>query len=116
MAGLEIPLIIPLALGAGIVFLLVLAIGVSVGVTERATRAFWCPFRECSVSAEFEQAVWDGKRVDVASCSAFTPPTVVACDKACLRLRKLASKPKSQSVAVDHSDPWRRDRTSRWEP
>jgi hypothetical protein len=113
MTGLEIPLIIPLALGAGLVFLLVLAIGVSVGVTERVPRSFWCPFRECPVTAEFEQEV---KRLDVARCSAFTPPTAVACDKACLRLRKLGSKPRSESSAGDHRDPWRRDRTTRWLP
>ena len=116
MNGLEIPLIIPLALGAGVVFLLVLAIGVSVGVTEVVPRSFWCPFRKSPVTAQFEQAVWDGKRLDVTSCSAFTPPTAIACDKACLRLRKLSSKHRPETSAGDHRDPWRRNRISRWLP
>lgn len=49
-------------------------------------RSFWCPFRSENVRAEFEEAAWDGKLVDVCRCSAFAPPTAIACDKRCLTL------------------------------
>ncbi len=116
MIGLEIPLIIPLALATGAIFLLVLALGVSTGVSELAAHSFWCPFRECSVTAEFKEAVWDGKRVDVSSCSVFSPPTAVVCDKACLRLAKLTAKPKPKGAEGGPTDPWRRNRTDFWAP
>lgn len=116
MTGLEIPLIIPLALGTGLVFLVVLALGGSADVTERMTRSFWCPFYERSVTAQFEEAVWNGKRVDVASCSTFSPPTAVGCDKACLKLHKLAAGPKPRSPAGGSGDPSRRNRLKLWAP
>ena len=116
MTGLEIPLIIPLALATGAVFLLVLALGVSARVSEFATRSFWCPFKECSVTTRFEQAVWDGKRLAVVNCSAFTPATAVTCDKACLTLRKLGAKPKPSGPPDNPTDPWRRNRTDFWAP
>ncbi len=112
----SVPLIIPLALMTGALFLLVLAIGVSRGVTEPATRSFWCPFRERSVTAQFEQAVWDGKRLAVVDCSAFSPPTAVTCDKACLTLRKLGAKPRPSGPPDNPTDPWRRNRTDFWAP
>ncbi len=53
-----------------------------------STRSFWCPLKGRNVSAEFLEAS-DGTRVCVNSCDAFAPPASVACNKLCLRLRKL---------------------------
>lgn len=52
--------------------------------TRSWAAAFWCPFRGRDVEAHFEETVWEGKRLDVTDCSAFTPTTKVTCDKACL--------------------------------
>jgi hypothetical protein len=38
------------------------------------------------LTAELAEEFWDGRRVDVNQCSAFSPPTAVTCAKACLRL------------------------------
>jgi hypothetical protein len=116
---IDVPLIIPLSLATGAVFLIVLALGVSTGVFEVVTRSFWCPFRQRSVTARFEEAVWDGKRVNVATCSVFSPATAVGCDKACLTLSKLTAKPKAkgpESGEGGPTDPWRRNRTDFWAP
>lgn len=51
-------------------------------------RLFWCPFRERNVTAEFRENPWDGTRIDVSRCSAFTPPDAVTCEKLCLGLKK----------------------------
>jgi len=54
--------------------------------TFAARRAFRCPFRETEVSVDFKEAVWDGRLVDVATCSAFSPPQDVQCEKGCLKM------------------------------
>jgi hypothetical protein len=46
-------------------------------VSRRVAQSFWCPFRDCNVTAEFREEPWDGARVDVARCTAFTPPDLV---------------------------------------
>jgi hypothetical protein len=51
-------------------------------------RSFHCPFRDQNVSAEFAESAWDGERADVTRCSAFDPPTAVACEKQCLGLER----------------------------
>ena len=55
-------------------------------VTRVVTRSFWCPIQGRSVTAEFQEAVWDGRLVEVNRCSAFSPSQAVACEKVCLRL------------------------------
>lgn len=52
-------------------------------------RAFRCPFLDQNVDVEFQESVWDGKRVDVTRCSAFVPPTAVKCDKHCVGFESL---------------------------
>jgi hypothetical protein len=52
--------------------------------TRFMTTGFRCPFRDRVVSVDFVETVWEGTRVDVARCSAFAPPTAVACEKRCL--------------------------------
>jgi hypothetical protein len=48
------------------------------------------------LTAELEEEFWDGRRVDVNQCSAFSPPTAVSCGKACLRL---AERPRRATVS-----------------
>ena len=55
--------------------------------TRDVHEKFRCPFRRQDVEVGMELTAWDGRRVDVHDCSAFTPPTAVTCDKACLALR-----------------------------
>ena len=54
------------------------------------SRAFWCPFRSQNVDVDFEETVWDAKRVDVCRCSAFAD--VVSCPKGCLALPHLPAR------------------------
>lgn len=56
--------------------------------TVPARRSFWCPFRHRNVQADFRESVWDGCFMDVRACNAFTPPTEIGCDKACLDLKR----------------------------
>ena len=56
--------------------------------TFTARRDFRCPFRDTQVSVDFKEAVWDGNLVEVAACSAFSPPQDVQCEKGCLMLGK----------------------------
>jgi len=60
-------------------------------VTRVITRSFWCPIQGRQVTAEFQEAVWDGRLVEVNACSAFSPAQAVTCEKVCLRLQKLPS-------------------------
>jgi hypothetical protein len=62
--------------------------------TQRTERFFRCPAKSRYVTVEFEETVWDGQLVDVTRCSAFTPPTVVDCDKRCLATQRLVPGPR----------------------
>lgn len=53
--------------------------------TRNIAESFWCPFKSQLVQVEFEIDAWGGQRIDVAKCSAFTPPTAMTCDKRCAR-------------------------------
>lgn len=52
----------------------------------RRRRRFWCPEAEQVVEAEYEVGEVPGFRqaLDVLSCSAFEPPTMIACKRLCL--------------------------------
>jgi hypothetical protein len=93
----QIPITAVLALLAAGVLLLVLAYGSRSRATRAVARSFWCGLRGRNVTAQFEEKAWDGKRLEVTSCTAFTPPTDVRCDQACLALDKLprARKPRA---------------------
>ena len=56
--------------------------------TFRVRRAFTCPLRAAAVNVDFKEAVWDDALVDVTSCSEFSPPENVQCEKNCLKLQK----------------------------
>jgi hypothetical protein len=90
------------------IFLSVAAVLVGVLSTGRrffpgmvaARRSFRCPFRDESVAVDFKEAVWDGRLVDVAACTAFSPPRDVRCDKACLMLGKFPAVKNGVAVAT----------------
>jgi hypothetical protein len=84
----DLPIIVYAALLAALVLLVVRYRGLMRGVSQRATRTVWCPMHDRKLTAELLEEVWDGRRVDVNQCSAFSPPTAVTCGKACLRLTK----------------------------
>jgi hypothetical protein len=82
----NLPVVVYLALLAAVVLLVVRARGLMRGLSRRGTRTVWCPVHDRALTATLEEEVWDGRRVDVDECSAFSPPTAVTCGKACLRL------------------------------
>ena len=99
MLGSSVPLIIILALATAGVLALVVAFGGMPGVTRAATRGFWCPVQGRNVTADFDEAAWDGKLVSVRSCSAFMPATAIGCDKACLRMKRLQAMRRTAAPA-----------------
>ncbi len=52
----------------------------------RSRRRLWCGVQRRVVDVEFEECGLPGLRLacDVKSCSAFDPPTAVACERWCL--------------------------------
>jgi len=78
-------IIIGLALATAVaLLLLVIVFRPFRGVIRTVTRSFWCAVRGQNVTAEFQEAAWDGKPVEVTRCSAFSPPEAIACEKLCL--------------------------------
>ena len=61
------------------------------GIVTRS-RSFWCAPRNQNVTVEFAETTDDARRLAVCSCSAFAPPTAVACDKACLTLARFPDR------------------------
>jgi hypothetical protein len=82
----QLPLVVYLALLTAIVLLLVRRRGFMRGLSRPVTRAVWCPIHDRQFTATLEEEVWEGRRLDVSQCSAFTPATSVKCGKSCLRL------------------------------
>jgi hypothetical protein len=81
---------VPIFLGVAVVLSALIAAGRRLFVgTVTARRDFWCPFRNTNVGVDFAESSWDGRLVDVAGCSVFSPPGDVHCDKACLTLKQL---------------------------
>jgi hypothetical protein len=84
----NLPVVVYLALLAVVVLLLVRARGLMRGARRWTTRRVWCPVHDRTLTATLEEEVWDGQRIDVSECSAFSPATAVTCGKACLRLTR----------------------------
>ena len=83
---------LPIFLGAAVLLIVLYRFGARlVTGTRLLQQAFWCPFRNANVRVDFAESAWDGRLADVRGCTAFTPPTEVHCDKACLILRRLPS-------------------------
>lgn len=86
----SVPWTVPLLLVAVMALIVVHRLGPRLFPGSVAARqSFWCPFRHEGVQVSFMEAEWDGRRVDVESCSFFTPPSEVRCEKACLTLATL---------------------------
>lgn len=89
-----IPWIIPSAFAAALVLLFIWALGPRLfGGTLMWRYRFRCPVKEQDVVTEFRESAWDGRRLDVERCSAFTPSDDVRCDKACQFLGRLPQPP-----------------------
>jgi hypothetical protein len=80
-----------LVFGASIILFVWAVFKILPSVSGLLVRSFWCPFRDRNVTVEFREDPWDGARVDVSRCTAFTPPDAIACEKACLRLKRLST-------------------------
>ena len=105
---MTIPWIIPAALVAALVLLFILALGPRLFRGTLAWRyAFHCPFKEQDVATEFRESAWDGRRLDVERCTAFTPPDDVRCDKACQLLGRLPQAPMRFRPLGDLCSCWR---------
>jgi len=95
---MTIPWIIPGALAAAVVLLADRALGPRLfRGTLTGRYAFRCPANNQDVDAEFRESVWDGRRLDVERCSAFTPADEVCCDKACTLPARLP-RPRARSA------------------
>lgn len=79
----------PVVVIGGVVLALIwLAVRVRVfGGTHLVCASFHCPVTGDGVSVDWEVNTRSGRRVNVASCSAFDPPKAVACDRTCIRTR-----------------------------
>jgi hypothetical protein len=89
-----IPWIVPAALAAALVLVFVRILGPRLFRGTLAwAYAFRCPIKDQDVATDFRETMWDGRRLDVERCSAFTPPEDVRCDKACLHLDRLPQQP-----------------------
>ena len=80
-------MLIPLLVvaGTGVVLLAALARGRRLFTGTRSVdESFWCPWKHQPVNIGLRIDAWDGRRVDVERCTAFVPPTAIACDKRCL--------------------------------
>ena len=106
MFGLSGAIIIVLALGTALALLLLIVFGAFRGVVRTVRRSFWCPVRGSNVTAEFQEEAWDGEPLEVSSCTAFTPPTAITCEKLCLDRDKFRVA-KTSVRATGPSDPGR---------
>jgi hypothetical protein len=87
---MPVPWIVPVALAAAVLLLVVRALGPRLFPGTLVWRyEFRCPVKVQDVSAELRESVWDGRRLDVRRCSAFTPSEDVQCNKACTLLARL---------------------------
>lgn len=88
-------IIIGLAVATAVALLLLIAFGAFPGMVRTVARSFWCPFLSRRVTAEFREEAWDGAKVAVTRCTAFTPPTAITCGRRCLGLRRFPSSPEA---------------------
>ncbi len=93
-----IPWIVPVALAAAVVLLVIRVLGPHLFRGTLTWRySFRCPGKHQDVDADFRESVWDGQRLDVERCSAFMPAEDVRCNKACAFLARLPSREGKES-------------------
>jgi hypothetical protein len=85
-----VPWIVPVALAAAVVLFVIRLLGPHLFRGTLTWRySFRCPGKQQDVEADFRESEWDGRRLDVERCSAFTPAEDVRCNKACAFLARL---------------------------
>ncbi len=105
---MAIPWIVPAALAAAVILLVIRALGPRLFRRTLTWRyAFRCPVKERDVATEFRESEWDGRRLDVERCSAFDPPEDVRCDKACQFFARLPQPPVRFRPLGDLCSCWR---------
>jgi hypothetical protein len=94
-----VPWIVPFALAAAVVLLVIRWLGPQLFHSTLTWRySFRCPGKAQDVDADFRESMWDGRRLDVERCSAFTPSEDVRCNKACAFLARLPRQEARESV------------------
>lgn len=78
------PIALVVAVALALVVLGLMGPRVFRGTRPVSVRALLCPRRRERFDVEFKVTAWEGERVDVGRCTAFDPPSAVACDKECL--------------------------------
>lgn len=96
----ELPAVVYVALLTAIVLLLVLHRGPVRRVTRGITRSVWCPVLDRHLTATLREDCWDGSRVDVEECAAFSPAAAVTCGKACLRLTRRPREARASGIPL----------------
>jgi hypothetical protein len=87
--------------GVGVVLLFVAALGLTGGEARRGQRlSFDCPRTGQPVSSTLVQDVRTGQWREVLDCSAFTPPSAVACDRECAQAMNLGFPPGARPEAA----------------
>lgn len=82
---------------------LLTAAGLAVGTSTRRViwKSFWCPLKKRHVTVGFLADRFRRDRYcDVLSCSAFTAPWQVSCDKRCLNLPEAYKAPTADEVSA----------------
>jgi hypothetical protein len=93
-----IPWIVPVALAAAVVLLVIRALGPHIfRGTQIWHYTFRCPGKGQDVGVDFRESAWDGRRLDVERCSAFSPAEDVRCNKACAFLARLPRRAAEKS-------------------
>ena len=95
-----LPIVVYVALLVIIALLVVRHRGLMRGESRRVARTVWCPLKDRKLSAELVETVWDGRRLDVSECEAFSPSTAVTCGKACLRLTERPRPATASSIPL----------------
>jgi hypothetical protein len=96
-----VPWIVPVALAIAALLLVIRMLGPHLfrrTLTWRYT--FRCPVKQQNVDADFRESEWDGRRLDVERCSAFTPAEDVRCNKVCAFFARLPRRDAKESESV----------------
>jgi hypothetical protein len=100
MLILGLPVVVHVALVAAVALLFVRQRGLMRGQSRRVARTIWCPIKDRMLSAGLVETVWDGRRLDVAECAAFSPSTEIGCGKACLRLTERPRRASASGIPL----------------
>jgi hypothetical protein len=98
------------AWGSAVVAVLFLVLSVTAVMIVYRRRRLWCIQAGRIAEVEFEEVGWPGRRraAAVHSCSLFSPPTHVTCDRRCLAVENSARRPLTPHLRKDarETDAW----------